>query len=116
MALITINGVVVPTPTEFSVSVYDISKAERNANGNMIIERITTKKKLSISYTYLTASQASIVFNAIAPTTYDVTYIDPVDNVTRTSKFYCGDRTIGMIDYQNNVPRYKDLGFDLIEI
>lgn len=116
MALITISGVVMPTPSEFSVSVYDISKAERNANGNMIIERITTKKKLSISYTFLTAEQAQTVLNAIAPTTYDVTYVDPIDNSTKTARFYCGDRNIGMIDYLDNVPRYKDLGFDLIEI
>jgi hypothetical protein len=116
MALISISGVDLPTPTEFSVSVYDISKAERNANGNMIIERVTTKKKLSFSYTYLSAGDLSRLLKAIAPTTYDVTYIDPVDNVTRTSRFYCGDRAVGMIDYQNNVPRYKDLSFDLIEI
>lgn len=116
MALISIGGIPLPTPTELSVSVYDLSKAERNANGNMIIERINTKKKLSLTYAYLSAGQLSVILTLISPTTYDVTYTDPVTNVIKTAKFYCGDRTAGMIDYQNGVPRYKDFSVDLIEI
>ena len=115
MALISIGGVALPTPSEFNVDVMDISKAERNANGNLIIERITTKKKLSFSYNYLSASQLSVVLKAISPTFYDVTYIDPVTNSFTTSSFYCGDRKVGMIDYVNSIARYQDLSFDLTE-
>ena len=46
MALITISGVALPTPSEFQVGYQDISKAERNANGTMIIERVAVKRKL----------------------------------------------------------------------
>ena len=115
MALISINGVALPTPSEFSVGIYDISKAERNAKGNLIIERITTKIKLSITYSYLTGPQLKTVLQAIEPTFYNVTYMDPLDNLMKTSSFYCGDRSVGMVDFVGNVPRYKDLGFELIE-
>jgi hypothetical protein len=115
LALLTIGGVAMPTPTEYSVGVMDISKAERNANGTMIIERITTKKKISIKYSYLLGSELRTILTAITPTFYNVTYLDPVLNDYKTSSFYCGDRNMGIIDFQNGIPRYKDLTFDLIE-
>lgn len=116
MALIEINGVALPTPSEFSVGVMDISKAERNANGNLIIERINTKKKLSLKYSYLSASNLSVILSAISMTTFNVRYLDPVSNSYRSSRFYTGDRAVGMIDFLNSVPRYKDCQFDLIEV
>lgn len=115
MALITIGGIAIPTPTEYSIGVMDISKAERNANGTMIIERITTKKKITIKYAYLLGHEVSSILEAITPTYYNVTYLDPVTNTYRTSSFYCGDRNMGMIHIHDGEPRYKDLAFDLIE-
>jgi hypothetical protein len=115
MALITINGVDLPTPTDFQVGIMDISKAERNANGTMIIERVATKRKLFLTYSFLTESQAELVLKTIAPTFYNVTYIDPQTKTERTGSFYCGDRNIGMVDYYNGVARYKDLTFNLVE-
>jgi hypothetical protein len=116
VALIEINGVALPTPTGFSVGTMDISKAERNANGNLIIERINTKKKLSITYAYLNASDLSSVLTKVSPTTFTVKYLDPVSNSFQTAKFYSGDRNVGMIDFFNNVPRYKDVTFELVQV
>lgn len=115
MALITVNGVALPTPSDFQASIMDISKAERNAAATMIIERIATKRKLEISYSYLSKSDASKVLNAVSPVFFAVTYIDPQTGGTRTGTFYCGDRDAGMIDFINGVPRYKNVKFNLIE-
>lgn len=115
MAFITINGVNVPTPTDFQVGIQDIANTQRNANGQMIIERIAVKKTLSISYAYLSASDLSTVLQAVSPVTFDVTYLDPITNSNVTSSFYCGDRSLGMIDFINSIPRYQNVKFDLIE-
>jgi hypothetical protein len=115
MAMITINGVDLPTPTALQVGIFDISKAERNANGRMVIERITTKRKLFFTYSFLTEIEASAVLNAVSPTLYDVTYIDPQTKNVKSGTFYTGDRNIGFVDYQNGVARYQDLTFNLIE-
>jgi hypothetical protein len=44
-----------------------------------------------------------------------VTYMDPETDSYKTGSFYSGDRSVGMLDFQNGVPRYKDIKFDLIE-
>lgn len=115
MALITINGVDLPTPSDYSVGIMDISKAERNARGRMIIERITTKRKIEISYAYLNASELSNILQSVSPVFYDVTYLDPQTGSYRTASFYCGDRNVGMLDFTDGVARYKDVKFDLVE-
>lgn len=114
-ALLTIGSQAMPTPTELQIDYMDLSKADRNANGLMIIERVATKRKLEVKYAYLTASDLQKILNAIAPTFYDVTYLDAQTNSFKTGSFYSGDRSVGWIDYLDGVPRYKDLSFDLIE-
>lgn len=115
MALILINGVELYTPSEFQVSIMDISKANRNAKGNMIIERINTKHKLSFTYNYIEENTLRHILSLIAPTFYDVTYPNPQTMLNRTASFYCGDRNVGMLDYINDTPRYRDFSFNLIE-
>ncbi len=115
MALITVAGVELPTPTGFQVGIMDISKAERNSLGKMIIERVATKRKLFLTYSFLTEYQAALILRTIAPTFYNVTYLDPQDKTMKSGSFYCGDRNITMIDYVDGVPRYQEFNFDLIE-
>lgn len=115
MALISIGGVALPTPTEFQVGYQDISKAERNAKGDMIIERIATKRKLFFTYAYLTSGELALILQKIAPAYYNVSYVDPQTNGFKTGSFYCGDRNVGFVDYINGIPRYKELTFNLIE-
>ena len=113
--LIKINGVELPAPTDFQVGIMDISKAERNARGTMIIERIATKRKIELSWKYLSKENLSKVFNLVSPVFFTVTYIDPQDNNIRTETFYCGDRNAGALDFRNGNIRYKDVKFNLIE-
>jgi len=115
MALIKINGVDIPTPSALSIGIMDLSKAERNAKGTMIIERIATKRKLSISYDYLSRNNLSNILKSISGVFFSVTYMDPQTNAMRTGTFYSGDRDAGLIDFKNGVPRYKDVKFDLVE-
>jgi hypothetical protein len=115
MSLIRINGADIPAPSDYSVGIQDISKAERNANGTMIIERVATKRKIELSWKYLDKDQLAQVLNAVSPVFFEVTYVDPQDNGIMTGTFYCGDRKCGMLDFKNGAPRYKDVQFNLIE-
>jgi hypothetical protein len=113
--LLKIGGEPMPTPSEMNISYMDLSKAERNANGLMIIERIATKRKLEIKYAYLTSTDLSKLLNAVAPTFYNVEFLDVKTGAYQTASMYCGDRSVGWLDYIDNIPRYQDLSFDLIE-
>ena len=115
MALIKISGVAIPTPSDYQPGIMDISKAERNANGTMIIERVTTKRKLELSWTYLSQQNLSLILTAIAPVFFTVEYIDPQLGELKTGTFYSGDRNCPAVRYKNGVLEYKDVKFNLIE-
>ena len=105
-----------PSPTELSLSYMDLSKADRNANGRMIIERIATKRKLAVTYAFITAANLSTVLKAISPTYYSLYFLDAQTNTMQTGSFYCGDRNFGVIMWNDGSPYYKDFSFDLIEL
>lgn len=115
MALLTIGSTALPTPSSYQIGVMDITNAERNAQGLMLIERIAQKRKIEISYAYLSASDLASIMSLTAPIFYNLTYLDPATNTYVTGSFYNGDRTMGMIDFQGGVPRYKDLSIHFIE-
>ena len=115
MALIKFNGVDIPTPSDYSVGIQDISKAERNANGTMIIERVATKRKIELAWKFLSKDQLSTLFNMVSPVFFTVEYIDPQDNGIKSGTFYCGDRAAGALDFIDGNIRYKDIKFNLVE-
>lgn len=115
MALLQINGVDLATPSEYQVGVMNITQAERNAQGTMLIELIAQKVKINVKYNYVDGATLASILTKIDPITFDITYLNPKTNTMRTSSFYVGDRTVGMIDYRSGVPRYRDLSFDFIE-
>ena len=115
MALITVNGVALPTPSEMSIGKMDITKAERNVNGLMIIEKVASKTKLEFTWTFLTSAEVSTLLQVVSPVFFRVNFPDPQTNSIRTGDFYVGDRTMGMLDYFNGVARYKDFAMNFIE-
>lgn len=115
MALIKINGVEIPTPSDYNVGIQDISNAERNANGTIIIERIATKRKIEINWKSLSKDNVSRVLSLVSPVFFYVEYVDPQDNGVRTGTFYSGDRSCGALSFINGVIKYKDIKFNLIE-
>jgi predicted ATP-grasp superfamily ATP-dependent carboligase len=114
-ALISVGGVDFPTPSEYSIGIQDIKKAERNTRARIISELIATKAKIELSWKYVTQAQLTSILSAVAPNEFSVTYFNSETGLNRTATFYAGDRTVGMIDFIGGVGRYKDLKFNLIE-
>lgn len=113
--MIKINGVEIPTPSDYTVGIMDLSKAERNARGTLIIERIATKRKIEMSWNYLSKEDLSRLLKLVSPVFFEVEYIDPQENNWKSGTFYVGDRKMGALDYRNGNIRYKDIQFNIIE-
>ena len=113
--MIKIDGRAIPAPTDYGVGIQDISKAERNARGDMIIERIATKRKLELVFEFLPKSEHQQLLKAVAPVFFQVEYPDPETGAQRTGTFYAGDRTIGGLAYINGQMHWKDCKFNVIE-
>lgn len=115
MSLITVESVTLPTPTSYNVTIQDLLKSDRNAAGNMIVERIATKRIIALGWSYLSGDDYSTILNAISPVFFNVTYFDPQLNTTQTGTFYTSDRQSGMIKFTDGVPSWSNIQFTLTE-
>jgi len=113
--MIKIDGVQIPDPSDYQVGIYDLSRAERNAAGTIVIDRIATKRKLELMWRYLSNEELSNLLKLVSPVFFEVEYVDPQDNGRRVGVFYCGDRTVGAFRYKNGKIIWKDIKFNLIE-
>ncbi|WP_307976293.1 DUF6711 family protein [uncultured Streptococcus sp.] len=115
MSNLIINGVSVVPPKNFQVGVQDVDgETGRNANGDMVRDRITTKRKLEIEWGMLTQSECSAILSAVSAVFFTVSYPDPISGQS-TRTFYVGDRTAPAYSFTNKFKPWSGLKFNLIE-
>ena len=113
--MIKINGVDISTPSKVSVGIYDVSKsADRNAAGDILIDRVAVKRKLECEWPALDNSSMSALLSAVTDVFFTVTYPDPLTGADKTITCYVGDRTAPMYKY-NGTPLWEGLRMNFIE-
>ena len=111
MGFIIIDGYKFPYPSKDSglQGTYTIVDASRNANGQMVGERIgRDQAKIELTWSALTATQWSSLLKIFKKFTFKVKYIDQVTNDWKERTFYVGDRTAQpfLIAPVTNRPKY----------
>ncbi|MGT2802997.1 DUF6711 family protein [Streptococcus henryi] len=115
MSQLIINGVTVVPPKSFQVGINDVDgETGRNANGDMVRDRITTKRKLECEWGTLTQAEISTILKAVKPVFFQVSYPDP-DLGQTTKTFYVGDRTSPAYSFSNKLKPWSGLKFNLVE-
>ena len=114
--MLKINGVVVKTPKTFSVDISDIDgETNRNANGDMNRDRITTKRKLNCAWGPLKNEEISPILKSVQDVFFEVTYPDPMEGTVMTKTFYVGDRNAPAYSCVNGEVRWEGLTMNFIE-
>lgn len=113
--MLKINGVAIATPKTFEVTISDLDgESNRNANGDLIRDRIAVKRKLNCEWGPLSQSECSTLLKAVKDVFFQVTYPDPeLDVVTKT--MYVGDRTSPAYSVINGVVKWSGIKFNLVE-
>ena len=65
MEFFKINGKVIRAPTELAVSFETLDKAERTVDGTMVVDIIGTKRKVDVSWEYLSKEDMTTLTKAI---------------------------------------------------
>lgn len=113
--MLKINGVVIATPKSFEVSISDLDgESNRNANGQMIRDRIAVKRKINLDWAPLSQSEMSTLLNAVSSVFFTVEFPDPQIGMT-TKTMYVGDRTAPAYQYINGEVKWSGLKMNFIE-
>jgi len=76
-----INNVAIPEPSECSVDVYPLHGEDsgRTADGKMHTTVISVKRKVDLTYKYISQSELSTLLTKLNVQYYNLTYRDPID-------------------------------------
>lgn len=113
--MIIVNGLDLTSLCTYEVGIMDLDSENsvRNARGQMMRDRIATKRKLELSFSPLTGQSVSSILLAISPIFFWVKYLDPQTGGIREIECYAGDRKLGLIDSKNQL--WTNFKFNLIE-
>lgn len=114
--MLKIGGVAMPTPSEMTPSIYDITDGERDSTGTMHIDLIATKYKLECKWNILSQANMTKILKAIKPITFNVTFIDPETGTEKSITVYKGDRSIPIFRITNGENVYKEFKINFIEL
>ena len=113
--MISINGVQIATPKTYEATVSDLDgESNRNANGELIRDRIAVKRKLNLEWGPLTQNQISTLLSAVSSVFFTVTFPDPeLGMITKT--MYVGDRTAPAYSFIDGEVKWQGLKMNFIE-
>jgi len=117
MAVLKVNGVAVPAPSAMKINIFDVSaSADRSASGNVVIDRVGTKRKLELRWSHLTAERLSALLTAVGEKLFfTAEYPDPQTGSIRAMVCYCGDRATGVLRMEQGMPVWTDVEMNWIE-
>ena len=111
--MLKINGVAIATPKTYEVTVQDLDgETNRNANGDMIRDRIAVKRKLNLEWQPLSQSEISTLLAAVSSVFFTVTFPDPQQGIV-TKTMYVGDRTAPAYVYDTKTKQVKWSGLKM---
>lgn len=114
--MLKIGGVAMPTPSEMTPSIYDITDGERDSTGTMHIDLIATKYKLECKWNILNQANLTKILNATKNITFSISFIDPVTGTEKTINVYKGDISTPIFKIADGENIYKDFKINLIEL
>lgn len=113
--MISINGVQIATPKIYEVAVSDLDgESNRNANGDLIRDRIAVKRKINLEWGPLSQSEIAPILNAVSGVFFTVTFPDPQLGLINKT-MYVGDRTAPAYSYINGEVKWQGLKMNFIE-
>lgn len=114
--MLKINGVIVIAPKSFKPDIDDIDgESNRNAKGDLIRDRIATKRVLSCEWGPLTMAECSTLLQAVKDVYFTVNYPDPMEGAFITKTFYVGKRTAPALVYKDGQITWRGLSMNFIE-
>lgn len=116
--LLIVGGVSLPDPSEMTITDYDITESERNANGKMISQIIREDVlKIECKWKVLRPDEYMVIRRAIKKKFgIKVKFFIPAENKMDEREMYAGDRKTPIYTYENGEPVYKNFSLNLIEM
>lgn len=109
MAMLKVNGAVIPAPAALKVTVFDVaSDVSRNAAGNAVMDLRAVKRKLELSWAHMRGTDFAALLNEMNGF-FEVDYPDPQSGGQRRMSCYCSERAAGILRMEEGNAVWTDI-------
>lgn len=116
MAILTIGGAAMPSPSEMKVTLFEIGSGDvRSASGALVKDVTAVKRCLNLRWAHLTPPELGDLLDAVCGAFFEAEYPDPVQGAVRTAVFHAGDCAAGILKMENGAPVWTDVSMEWIE-
>lgn len=116
MAILTIGGEAIPSPSELKVSIFQVGSDEtRSASGMLVSDRIAEKRRLNLRWAHLTPAQLGALLGKVGAAFFQATYPDPKTMAVRTMTCHCGECGAGVLRMVDGAPVWTDVEMEWVE-
>ena len=114
MAVLTINGGDVKSPSEMKVSLFEVgSSPVRSASGDLVSDCIAIKRRIALRWAHMEPAELSLLL-AAAGDDFVVKYPDPAEGM-RTARFRCSEKAAGVLRITDGTPVWTDVSMEWTE-
>ena len=117
--ILKVNGVFIKDPSSLEFQLYDLDSEEgsgRNQQGDMLRDRIATKRKLVCQFPPMFQEETAELLQAVNGVFMEVEFPDPSLGTRTTMTCYVGDRTMPMYTIRKDGKiLYQNVNFNFIE-
>jgi hypothetical protein len=113
--MLKIAGVTVKSPSELKVGRYDITKSNRTASGKMMMELISTKRRVDCVWKMVPDSDLQTIIDTITANKpfFSLEYPDAGSSQTMTC--YSGDIVTSLWHTKNGIRYWEEVSIPFIE-
>ncbi len=120
MDVLKINNQAIINPMTLQWEESDLDSSEgtgRNMLGDLFKDRLTTKRKVSVSFPPMNDGQMASLLEAISPLFFDLEYPDPKLGKRNTMTVYVSDRSVPVYMYDKTLKQWiwQGMSIDFIE-
>ena len=113
-------GIQLPVPTSLDFQLQPIDSAERNAQGDLLIDAVTLKLKISASWSALNGESANRLMAALRNNRIGIlSYFDiSTNSIQNIHVYYGAGASVDYFLFDNNLRRqlYKNISANFIQI
>ena len=119
--LLSINGVAMPTPSKFNITLNDLDSEEtgRSIDGNLHRDVIGTNfRTIDLEWKHMQRDDLRRLLKAVSNVNFNVSYYDPIEDAIVSKVMYAGNRKVDMYNYvlDNGQPIWLNIGVSLIQV
>lgn len=114
MAVLTVNGSEIPSPSELKATVFEVGSGEqRSASGSLVVDCVAVKRRLTLKWAQMEPSALGALLGMIGGV-FEVGYPDPSEGA-RTALFRCGEASMGVLRMVGGAPVWVDVSMEWLE-